>query len=133
MDADGARHGVGSDGVVGGRSDVELAVLGQHLASQGVERHEALDLVAEELDTHRHLLIDGEDVDGVALDAERAADRVHVVADVLPLDERAQQLLAGDLVADLEPDHSVQVLLRRAQAVDAGDARDDDDVAPRQQ
>ena len=49
------------------------------------------------------------------------------------MDERAQQLLARELFADLEPDHPVQVLLRRAQAVDAGDAGDDDDVAPRQQ
>ena len=48
-------------------------------------------------------------------------------------DELAQQLVAVDLVADPEPDHPVDVLLRRAQAVDAGHRGDDDDVAPGQQ
>ena len=44
-----------------------------------------------------------------------------------------QQLVAVHLLADPEPDHPVDVLLRRAQAVDARHRRHDDDVAPGQQ
>ena len=39
--------------VVGRREDVELLVVGDHLAGHRVERHHPLDLVAEELDPDR--------------------------------------------------------------------------------
>ena len=43
-------HALRAGDVVGGREDVELGVLGDHLAGDRVQRHQPLDLVAEELD-----------------------------------------------------------------------------------
>ena len=126
-------HPLRARDVVGGREDVELLVLGDHLTGQRVQRHQPLDLVAEHLDPHGQLLVDREDLDGVAPDPERPAGEGQVVAGVLHLDEAAEQLVALDLHADLEPDHPVDVLLRRAEAVDAGHRGDHDHVAPGEQ
>jgi hypothetical protein len=106
--------------VVTGREDVELMVVGEHLAGDRVQRHQPLDLVAEELDPDRELLVDREHLEGVPADPERAPREAHVVAGVLDLDQSAQDRVAVVLVAHLEPDHPVDVLLRGAQAVDAG-------------
>src|SRR5205807_10319375 len=61
-----------------------------------------------------------------------AAERL-VVAAVLDVDELAEELVAVDHVALPEQSHLLVVLLRRAQAVDAGDAGHDDHVAPSEQ
>ena len=65
----------------------------------------------------------------------RKAPRVElvVVALVLDLDELAEDLLAVDPLAALERQHHPVVGLGRAEAVDAGHAGDDDDVAPLEQ
>ena len=119
--------------VVGGREDVELVVVGDHLAGHRVQRHQPLDLVAEELHPHGVLLVDREDLEGVAPDPEGAAGEGEVVAGVLDLHEPAQHAVAVHLLADLEAQHPVDVLLRGAEAVDAGDRRDHDDVATGEQ
>ena len=49
------------------------------------------------------------------------------------VDQLAQQLVPLDLLADVQPDHAVDVLLRGAQAVDAGDGGDHDHVAAGEQ
>ena len=126
-------HAVGAGDVVGRREDVELLVLGEHLAGDRVQRHHPLDLVAEELDADRGLLVDREDLEGVAADPERAAGERHVVAGVLDLDQPPQDRVAVVLVADAQPQHPVDVLLRGAEAVDAGHRRHHDHVAARQQ
>jgi hypothetical protein len=126
-------HALGTGHVVRRREDEDLLVLLDDLAGQRVQRHDALDLVAEHLDADRELLVDREHLDRVAPHAERAAGEGEVVAGVLDVDEPAQQLVALDGVADGQPDHAVDVLLRRAEAVDAGDRGHDDDVAAGQQ
>ena len=126
-------HPLRAGDVVGGREDVELLVLGDHLAGDRVQRHQPLDLVAEELDADRVLLVDREDLEGVAADPEGAAGERHVVAGVLDLDQPAQDRVAVVLLADLEPEHPVDVLLRGAEAVDAGHGADHDHVAPGEQ
>ena len=131
--ADGPLHALGAGDVVRGREDVHLLLLVDDLARHGVQGVDALDLVTEELDADRELLVDRDDLDRVAADAEGAAREGEVVAGVLHLDEAAQQVVAHDLLADLEPGHPVDVLLRRAEAVDARHRGDDDDVAPGQQ
>ena len=61
------------------------------LAAQRIDLADRLDLVAEELDADRRLLlVRGEDLDDVAAHAERAAVEVDVVALVLDVDEPAQ-------------------------------------------
>ena len=126
-------HPLRAGDVVGGREDVELLVLGDDLAGDRVQRHQPLDLVAEELDADRVLLVDREDLEGVAADPERAAGEGHVVAGVLDLDEPAQDRVAVVLLAHLQPQHPVDVLLRGAEAVDARDRRHHDHVATGQQ
>ena len=65
------------------------------LAGERVDDGDALDLVAEQLDAHRRLVVGGVDLDGVAPDPELAPDEVHVVALVLHVDQRAQDRRAG--------------------------------------
>ena len=133
MPRDRALHPLRAGDVVGGREDVELLVLGDDLAGDRVQRHQPLDLVAEELDPDRELLVDREDLEGVAADPERAAGEGHVVAGVLDLDEPPQDRVAVVLLAHPEPEHPVDVLLGGAEAVDAGHRRHHDHVAPGQQ
>ena len=65
-------HALGPGDVVGGGEDVEMLVLGDDLAGERVQRHQPLDLVAEHLHPDRVLLVDREDLQGVAADPERA-------------------------------------------------------------
>ncbi len=119
--------------VVGRGEDEDLLVLLDHLARERVQRHDPLYFVAEHLDPDGQLLVDREDLHGVASHPERAAGEGEVVAGVLHVHEPAQQLVALDGVADGEPDHAVDVLLRGPQAVDARHRRHHDDVPPGQQ
>ena len=73
---------------------------------------------------------DGNDLDGVAADAELAAPELVVVALVLDVDQLAEDLVALDPLPRFERQHHPVVRLGRAEAVDARHARDDDDVAP---
>ena len=115
------------------REHVQLLVFGDEFAGQRMQGRQPLDRVAEHLDAHRELFVLRDDLDGVAAHSERAAGERDVVAGVLDLDQLAKQLVALDLLAHLEPDHAVDVLLRSAKAVNARNARHHDDVAPRQQ
>ena len=126
-------HAVVPGDVVGRREDVELLVLGDHLAGHRMQRHHPLDLVAEELDADSRLLVDREDLEGVAAHPERATGERHVVAGVLDLDQAPEDRVAVVLVTDAQPQHAVDVLLRGAQAVDARHRRHHDHVASRQQ
>ena len=99
------------------------------LARERVDRGDALDLVAEERDAQRLLLVRGEDLDRVAAHAELVAREAHVVALVLQLDEPAQDRALVALLPHLEHEELLRVHLGRAEAVDRGDRRDDDDVA----
>jgi hypothetical protein len=51
-----------------GREDLDLHPLDQQLAGQGVDLDDPLDLVTEELDPDRDLLVGGEDLQRVAAD-----------------------------------------------------------------
>ena len=108
------------------RPDGEVVELREHLAGERIEVRHLLDLVAEERDAVRRLLVRRLHLDDVALDAEAAAPEHRVVADVLRVDELAEEQVAVVLGADLEVDHPLLPLLRRAEAVDARDRRDDD-------
>ena len=94
---------------------------------------ERLDLIAEHLDADRELFIDRDDLDRVAAHPERAAREVDVVALVLHRHELADEPVAVDPLPDLQRHHRAEVLLGRAEAVDARDARHDDDVASTQE
>lgn len=130
---DGALHAFRARDVVRGREQVDAGLLPDDLARQGVQRLDRLDLVAEHLDPHGELLVHRDDLDRVAAHPERPPREGQVVARVLHLHEPAQHLVAVDHVPDVEPHHPVDVLLRRAEAVDARHGRDHDGVATGQQ
>ena len=75
------------------------------------------------------LVVRREDLERVALHAERAAGPAHVVARVLDVDEPLHRELERDLGALVRPEDLPLVLLGRAEPVDARDARHDQHVA----
>ena len=107
--------------------------LGEQLAGQRVELGDALDLVAEELDADDELLGRGLELERVAADPEPGAAEGLVVALVLEVDEVAQDGVAAVLAALAQLEDGRAVVDRRAEAVDARDARDDDHVAALEQ
>src|SRR5438876_1234577 len=98
-----------------------MVAFGQDLARQGIDLDDALDLVTPELDAHAQLFVGRVNLEGVAADAELAAREGGVVTLVLHVDQAADHLLALDALAALERLDEAAVLLRRAQAIDAGD------------
>ena len=119
--------------VLGRRPDDEVVEVRVHLARERVEVRDLLHLVAEERDAIRRLHVRRLHLDEVALHAEAAAPENGVVAHVLALDQLAQHLVAVVRLPHLEHQHALAPLLRRAEAVDARDGRDDDDVAAREE
>ena len=108
--------------------------VGCFLAGERIELGDRLDLVAEEGDAPGGVfVVGGEELHGVAADAEGAADEAGVAALVLELGEGAEELALVDLLALAEIDGHRGVVLDRADAVDAGDRGDDDDVVALEQ
>ena len=106
---------------------------GGHLACDRVELGDPFDVVAEEPDPQRPVRVRREDVEHVAAHTERAAHEVVVVAVVLDVDERGDQMVAVQGLAHGDERRLTRVVLRRPDAVDAAHGRDDDDVLARQQ
>jgi hypothetical protein len=131
--ADRPLHPLRPRDVVRGREDRDLLVLRQHLARHRVHRRQPLDLVTEELHADGVLVEGLEDLQRVPPHPERPPRAGQVVARVLHLHQPPQQLVAVDLLAYLQPLHPSDVLVRRAQAVDARHGRDHDRVAPAHQ
>ena len=130
---DGLAQLVGRRHEVGRRVDVGLAALREQLPGQRIELGDALDLVAEELDPDHELLRRRLELEGVAADPEAGATECLVVALVLEVDEVAEDGVAPVLAALAQLQHGRAVVDRRAEAVDARDAGDDDHVPPLEQ
>jgi len=100
-------------------------------AGHGVDLRNALDLVAEKLHADRAARpVGGIDLHGVAARAVGVADEVHVVALVADLGQLAHELVAVALLTRAQRHDHVFIVDRVAEAVDAGDGRDDDHVPP---
>ena len=112
----------------------EFEVLRLH-ARQRIELDDRLDLVAEEADAPGAVLVvGGEHLDRVAAHAEQAAREIAGLhALVLQRDEVLDELALVDLVAELQREGHRGIGLDRADAVDAGDGGDDDDVVALEQ
>jgi hypothetical protein len=122
-------HRRGAGRVVRRGEDRDGIHLLEHLARQRMQRVEGLDLVTEHLDADRILFVHRDDLDRVSANAELAAREVDVVALVLHGDEAPDDGVTRDVLADLEGDHRLEVLLCGPEPVDAGHGRDDDDIA----
>src|SRR5207237_1738524 len=101
--------------------DVDPVALREHLAGERVELGDALDLVAEELDADREVLVRRVDLERVAPHAELAADEALVVPLVLDVDQVAEDRIAAHPLALHQPDGDRAVVDRRPEAVDARD------------
>ena len=130
----GVLHALVTGDVVrrGERGEVRDRV-GEQLPRQRVESADPFDRVAPPLDPVPGLLVAGEHLECVALDAEGAPRTAHVVALVLDVDETLHRELHREVRALHGPEELPLVLFRRAEAVDAGHARDDEDVASGEQ
>ena len=111
------------------REDESLAALGDDVAGYEVAPGDGFDGVAPELHAKEFLLLRQEDVHAVAAYAELAAFGRDVVAFVLDGDEHVQEKVAVEFVSGGEAQAHGVVVLGRGQAVDAGDAGDDERVA----
>ncbi len=126
---DGTENGLARGDIVGLGIDGVARHPAQHLAGEGVEESNGLDLVVEELHPHRFVVrFRRVDVDDVPAHPVGAPVQFHFVALVLQLGQSPQD---GAVVHGIAP-HQVQqhghVLVRIAQAVDGGDGGDDDGV-----
>ena len=106
-----------------------------HLAGQRVQRSRARSISSPKNSMRTaSSSYDRDDLDGVAAHPERAAGEGHVVAGVLDVDEAAAAARRGrPRRRPASVDHPVDVVLRGAEAVDAGHRGDHDDVAAGQQ
>jgi hypothetical protein len=111
-----------------GRIDGEGGELLEGMAGKGIEAGQTLELVSEELEAEGVLGVSRAQFDGIAADAELAAFDLDVVTVVLEIDESFEELFAGDFLADADGDDHGFVVFLAADAVDAGDAGDDDHV-----
>ena len=120
--------------VMRGREDHRVRALAVDLPRHDVELDDAVDLVAEELDAHGAVVVAGrEDLDDIAAHAELTTLERDIVALVADGDELLEDCVSIDNLPLVQREHHLVVALRRTQAVDAGDGRDDDDVAPLKQ
>ena len=91
-------------------------------------------LVPEEFEVQGLFVLVGRDyLQHVAANAEGASVEVVVVAGVLYVHEAAYDALHGHVLPLFHRDDEAGIVLRRAEAVDAGHRSHDDDVAPREQ
>ena len=127
---DGPLHVLVGGDVVRRREQHEAVELLDDLTGERIDRRDALDLVAEERDADAPLLVGGEHLDGVAPHPELVAGEVVVVALVLQLDEAGEDGPLLALLPHVEDQALPRVLLGTTEAVDRGDRRDDDHVAP---
>ena len=93
---DGAEDGLPRGRVVGLGKDGVARDLAQHLAGEGIEQGEGLDLVVEQLDSYRLVVrLRGIDVDHIAAHPVASPVQLHLVALVL---QRGQPPQDGPLV-----------------------------------
>jgi hypothetical protein len=118
--------------VLRGGEDREVVELRVDLAGERIEMRDLLDLVAEERDPIRRLRRRGLHLYHIPFDPKATPSEQRVVADVLGVDQLAEELVAVVLLPHRQVDEPLLVLLRRAEAVDARDRRDDHRVAARE-
>ena len=124
---------VGGRHEVGRRVDIEVVPFSEQLAGERIDLGDPLDLVAEELDPDDPVVGRRPDLEGVAADPEAGALERLVVALVLQIDQVTQDGVAAVLAALAQAQDGRPVVDRRAQAVDAAHAGDDDHVPPLEQ
>src|SRR5579863_4290002 len=104
-----------------------------HLAGQGIDLLERLDLVAPHAYTEREVVIGRIDLDHVSAHSKRSAPEVAFVTFVENIHQLSRDLLALDLLPLFEHQQHAVVRLGRTESVNAAYAGDDDAVAALEQ
>ncbi len=99
---------------MGGWEDEDFVYLIDDLARQWMKMCDPLDLIPEEFDSDRQLLIDRNDLDRVASDPEVSTFEGHIVSVVLNIDKTSQEKAPLNLITFAQNDHPIDVLLRSA-------------------
>ena len=115
-----------------GREDANLIYFLYDIASHGVNVIQGIDIVAEEFNAHRTFLVGRNDIYRIALGAEGAAGKPHVIAFILDIHQQSQEPIAVQLLINRNDYRAIQVRLWSAQAINAGHGRDYDHVPARQ-
>ena len=114
---------------VAGGGDHDVGEGFEGVTGEGVDAFDAVDFGAEEFEADGVVFgIGGEDVEGVAADAEAAGCGFVVISFVLDFNQFLKSGIAIDGVADVGEKNHLFVVFGGAEAVDAGDGGDDDDV-----
>ena len=119
--------------VVRRREHLEGLDVTDDLAGQWIDLDDALNVVAIELDPSCNLIVRGLHVDGVATNPKARPTEIDVVALVLEVGQLAQKNIATEALAGVDLDGLAEIVLRRTDAIDARDARHDDDIPSGQQ
>ncbi len=120
--------GARRDVVRRGEQDEPLE-LTDDLTGHRVDLDDAFDLVAEQLEPHRVLLVRGVHLDRVAAHPELVAREREVVALVLQLDEAGEDRALLALLPLVDDEALPLVLVGSTEPIDRGDRGDDDHVA----
>src|SRR4029077_21244978 len=103
------------------------------MTSQRIEPRDRIELVPEELETDCFFVGRGRiNFDHVAADAEFYAREIHIVELIQHFDRTTEDRYPPDVLAAFYSQQHIQIIFRRSDAVDTGDAGDDDCVAPRE-
>ena len=113
------------------RINRDLVDAANHLAGERVEPRKLVDFVAEQTDPKSVLLVRWNHLHDVAAHAEGAASELDVVSLILDLHQLSKDLITIDALPQLQREQHPVIRLRRAKAIDARNAGDDDDVLAR--
>jgi hypothetical protein len=122
-------HSLAGRDVVGGGENGDLGGLVEDFAGQRVHEADSLDGIAEELNPGDDLLVFRLDFQGVAADAEGASVEGDLVAGELHRNELFEGFGKVESGVRFEGDDGFSVFAGRAEAVDAADGSDHNDVA----
>ena len=108
-------------------------ILTKHLTGNLIDFGDKLDLIAKELKSQRMLGIGRIHIDNITAHAEGATRQVIVVPVVLNVDERMDKVIALERYFLVDIRRQPRIVLRRADAIDAGHRSNDDHIASRKQ
>ena len=111
-----------------GRINRRLLEVGDRVPGKRIDFRDPFDLVSPHLDANALLLVRRQNLDRIPAHAERASLEAHVIARVLDLHERAENVVARNSLPFRERDHLLAVAPRITESVDGRHRRDDDDI-----
>src|SRR5699024_5030027 len=91
----------------------------KNIACHWVNIVKSVNVITKELNAHGAFFIGGNDIHDVTIDAESSARKAHIIALILNIHQKPQQLVPFNFIIDVQQHRTVKVGLRSTQAVDA--------------